>query len=402
MLPKEKIDVSDTPKVDPIARLLYVLLRYDMDLNQAGFAAKTRTAASQVSIYDRGKTTVPEAVLQRAADAREFPRNLIQPARRAIRSFRAAARGWSRTDRVLAERFFAELLGLSGEALEVIFAASAPAAGQQVTAASAATDRALAAELWLRLERRTASQRLVLVEELEELRSPALCELVSARSIEAAPNSPAEALELAGLALRVAELYTGDDLLQQRTEGYAWFHVGNARRVTNDLRGSGVALETAKRLWKAGASGDPGFFNEAIVLGLEASIRKSQCRFPDALGRIEEALAADQGDLRGKLLLTKAQILGALGDIEASTEVLREADLHIDEEREPRTALGVRCRFLVNLCLQGRALEAAPRLREVQALAEQLGQEVDLVHVTFIRGKIAAGTGQAEEAEEIF
>jgi tetratricopeptide (TPR) repeat protein len=394
--------VSDTPKVDQAARLLYVLLRYDMDLDKAGFAAKTRTAASQVSIYDRGDRTVPDAVLERAADARGFPRHLIQPARRAIRSFRAAARGWSRTDRVLKERFFAELLAWCGEALEVIFTAAAPAGNQQVTAAPAAMDRALAAELWLRLERYTARQRLALVEELEEFRSYALCELVAARSIEAAPSSPAEALELAGLALRITELCTGDALLRQRAEGYAWFHVGNAHRVTNDLRGSGVALETAKRLWKAGAPGDPGFFNETWVHWIEATIRKSQRRFPEALGRIKEALAADQGDLRGKLLLTKAQILGALGDIETSTEVLREAVLHVDEEREPRTALGVRCEFLLNLCLQGHAAEAAPHLREVQALAKQLGNEVDLVRVAVLGGEIAAGTGQAEAAEEIF
>jgi tetratricopeptide (TPR) repeat protein len=172
--------------------------------------------------------------------------------------------------------------------------------------------------------------------------------------------------------------------------------------VTNDLPRCKVALATAKRLWDAGAPGDPGLFNEAIVLALEADIRKAQRRFPEAQQRIEEALAADRGDLRSKLLLTKAQILGALGDVEASTEVLREAILHIDVKREPRTALGVRCEYLADRCLQDRAAEAAPYLREIQALAEQLGQDVDLVRVTFLGGMIAAGTGRAEEAEEAF
>ena len=113
----------------------------------------------------------------------------------------------------------------------------------------------------------------------------------------------------------------GDEWLRERAQGNAWFHGANARRVTNDLCGSDVALATALRHWAAGASGDPGLFNEAIVLGLEATIRKSQRRFPEALRRIEEALAADQGGLRAQLLLAKAQILGAVGDIEASTEV---------------------------------------------------------------------------------
>jgi len=101
-------------------------------------------------------------------------------------------------------------------------------------------------------------------------------------------------------------------------------------------------------------------------------------------------------------LLSKAQILWALGDIEASTEVLGEAIPHIAEKREPRTALGVRCQFLVNLCLQNRAAEAAPHLSQVQVLAEQLGQDVDLIHVAVLGARIAAGTGRTAEAEEAF
>jgi tetratricopeptide (TPR) repeat protein len=135
---------------------------------------------------------------------------------------------------------------------------------------------------------------------------------------------------------------------------------------------------------------------------LEANIRKSQRRFPAALKRIGEALAADRGDLRGKLLLQKAQLLGALGEIEASTDVLREAIPHIDEAQEPRTALGVRFQFLVCLCLQGRAVEAVSGLAAVRGLVEQLDQAMDAVRLEWLEGKIAAGTGRAEEAEEAF
>jgi hypothetical protein len=45
-----------------------------------------------------------------------------------------------------------------------------------------------------------------MIEEIEDFQSCALSELVSAKSIEKAPSSPAEALELAELALRMAEL----------------------------------------------------------------------------------------------------------------------------------------------------------------------------------------------------
>ena len=79
-----------------------------------------RAAVSQVSLYDRGERTLPRQVLERAADECGFPRALLDPARRAIRSFRAAARGWSRAARVLAETFFTELLELGASALEVV------------------------------------------------------------------------------------------------------------------------------------------------------------------------------------------------------------------------------------------------------------------------------------------
>jgi len=301
----------------------------------------------------------------------------ITPARRRIEAVVA------RVGRLAAEfaRAGLSIVALEGEALQA---------------------REEARRLWPRLEGRKTDERLALVEETVEVRTWAMVELVSAKSIERAPSSPAEALELADLALRIAELCLGNEWLRQRAQGYAWFHVANARRVTNDLPRADMALGKAKPLWKAGAPGDPGLFDETWGYWIEATIRAEQRRFPEARRRIERALAIDRGSLRGKLLLTKAQILGALGDIEGSTEVLREAILHSDKEREPRTALGVHYQFLVNLCLQERAMEAAPLLRGVESLAERLGQKMDLVRVGALGGLIAAGSGRAEEAEEKF
>lgn len=259
--------------VDQDRRLLYVLVFGDMNLDQADFATATRTAASQVSVYLHGGRTVPDAVLDRALGVRRFPRALVRPALRAIRSFRAAAKGWSRVDRVMAETFFAELLAVGGEALEAIFTAAAPALPQPAPAAvPSAADRALAPQLWRRLEARNARQRLALVEGIEDFHSWALCEAIAAKSRQAAPDSPAEALELAELSLRVAELCTGAEPLRLRARGYAGFHVADARRVADDLPGSAAALAAASSLWEAGASGDPGLFDEAVVLRLQDAL----------------------------------------------------------------------------------------------------------------------------------
>ena len=187
-------------EVDQEARLLYVLLRHAVDMDRTEFGAATRTALNQVSLYERGERTLPQDVLERAADKCGFPRALLDPAKRAIRSFRAASRGWSRAERVLAERFFADLLELGASAIEIVLAP------EPEPAVARPEDPETLADLLRRLERRNPQQRLAMVEEIEEFQSPALCELVKAKSRELEPDNPAEAATWAELARRMAEL----------------------------------------------------------------------------------------------------------------------------------------------------------------------------------------------------
>jgi tetratricopeptide (TPR) repeat protein len=372
-------------------------IRRGQGWSQARLAAAAEMSPSLLNEYEQGRRTLTRARLVSLAGLMDQGAEVIDASLERLQANRGAAGAGSGpfTEQRRGEAAVARLGRLATEfGRGVITILSVEGVVRQA--------RDEARRLWARLEAWEPDQRLTLVEESTEFRTWALCELVAAKSIEAAPSSPAEALELARLALSIAEHCPYEERLRQRTEGYAWFHVANARRVTNDLRGSEAALIKAAKLWKDGASADPGYFNVAIPLALEANIRKAQRRFPEALKRMEEALKADKGDLRGKLLLTKSQILRALGDIEASTEVLHEAIPHIDSDRDPRTALGVRCQFLRNLCLQGRAAEAEPRFPAVQALAERLGQEMDLLQVSVLNARIAAGCGRAEEAEEGF
>jgi transcriptional regulator with XRE-family HTH domain len=191
-------------EVDQESRLLYVLFRHAMNMDRAEFGAATRTAVSQVSLYDRGERTLPRDVLERAADECGFPRALLEPALRAIRSFRAASRGWSRAQRVLTERFFAELLELGASVLDVVLPP------KPEPAVARPEDPETLADLLRRLERRSPRLRLVIVEEIEEFQSPALCELVKAKSRELESDNPAEAAEWAELARRMAEVSRGD------------------------------------------------------------------------------------------------------------------------------------------------------------------------------------------------
>jgi tetratricopeptide (TPR) repeat protein len=256
--------------------------------------------------------------------------------------------------------------------------------------------------LWERLKKRTPAERRSLVKHGTKFRAWALCERVAAESIKQAPNHPKDALELAELALLIAELLPAGQAWSLRVQGYAWAHVSNALRVCNDLPKADEAIGRAWKLWEAGAPGDPGLLNKAMLPWIEAALRRDQRRFPEALKRIEEALALAAGELRGEILLSKSAIFQILGSPGDSAAALSEAAPWIDPVSQPRPAFGVRFNLLVDLCLLERFEEAELGLPEVQALALRLGEELDLTRVVWLNGKIAYGLGRLIDAQSAF
>ncbi len=118
--------------------------------------------------------------------------------------------------------------------------------------------RQKAETLWNQLKRHSPAVRRQLVEDGMKYRTWALSERVAAESVGKAPNHPKEAQELAELAVLIAELTPGEDLWRQRIAGYAGLFLGNARRACNNLPGADLALSRARKLFEAGAPGDPG------------------------------------------------------------------------------------------------------------------------------------------------
>lgn len=249
--------MEDADKNDPDARLALVLFRYSLLLDQARFAAAARIAPSQLSVYERGERGAPREVLEKAAAAAGFPVHLLDSLLWGLRSFRAAARGRSRAHRALADGVAVELLALVRSAIDIALEPLAPAPGAG-TAPPDAGDRAAAAALWVSMGECTPAERRMLVEELDEYQGWALCEQVAAESVHKAPDHPGEALELAGLALLIAERVAGEPGWVLRVQGYAWAHVGNARRACSDPAGAEEAFRRARQLWEAGSAGDPG------------------------------------------------------------------------------------------------------------------------------------------------
>jgi transcriptional regulator with XRE-family HTH domain len=258
--------------------------------------------------------------------------------------------------------------------------------------------RQQAGQQMVRLKRRTVGQRRFLVETVAEFRNWALAEAAALESVRLAPNHPQEAREWAELAVHIAELAPGVETWRRRLHGWTLHFLANALRACNDLPAAEKSRARGRKLWDAGAPGDPGFLAEAWLPALEANLRKDQRRLPEALRRIDEALVLDQGELRGEILLSKSNILRRLDDPEGSTAVLLEAEALIDVRREPRLALALRGNLLVDLCALGKAAEAEQHLPSVWRLAKRLGEPLDLTRCLWLQGQVYAGLGRFEEA----
>ena len=161
-------------------------------------------------------------------------------------------------------------------------------------------------------------------------------------------------------------------------------------------------MTRARILWEAGASADPRLLNEGCLPWLEAVLRRDQRRLTDALQRSDEALALDNGDLRSKILVSKAIILKDLGNPDRSMEVLEQAAPLIDGSREPRLALGLRFNLVADMCDLGKVEAAQSCMAGVRQLAEDLGEQLDLARVAWLQGKIAAASGRLAEAGTAF
>jgi len=254
---------------NPDARLAMILLRSLRYWDQGELARAAGIAPSQISAYDRGERAIPRDVLERIAAAAGFPLPLLDPLLRSLRSFRAAASGRSRITGRLFDEMYAGMVELIEEGLQAAMRIVSSDGDDflEWNRPPSAEDREKAAELWKRMVPRTPAQRKVLVDDVEEFQSWALCERVAAESGAVASSDPRQALELAELARRIAGLVPGTETWRRRLQGYAWAHVSHARQAQGNATAAGEALSTARKLWKAGEPGDPGLLTPPDLLG---------------------------------------------------------------------------------------------------------------------------------------
>lgn len=232
-----------------------------------------------------------------------------------------------------------------------------------------------------------------------------LCERLEAASRKAWAEAPATAVEMAELAVEVAERLDprryGEPLVAD-ARALAWAYLGNARRITSDLGRAEEALAHAERLYR---QFEADFLTEAEILVFQSSLRNTQGRFAEAAALLDRAfwLYREAGDLHqeGRALILKGMVLGDGGDLEAAIASLAEGLPRIDPAAEPRLLLVARHNLALYLCDHGKYEEAAEALESNRRLYLERGDRMDLVRLRWLEGRIALGLGRPAEAARV-
>ena len=387
-------------------RVLVGYLRLLPDRTQAEMAAAARLHPTTLSRYEHGETVPDRRTLEKLAAAVPLPMwaidGLMLPAIAVTRALAAGttaelpkdlaqllATALNQPPSAAASAAIAEFL------LEPATAGGEPEAAQ--LAAADAGDQGLALrELWSAEAPPLAERSGGELDWWPDLE--AFIERLCTASEEAAAHDAARALELARMALGVAELARGPAAWLSRLRGWTWGFVGNAQRVGSMLPVAAASFASASTLWRAGASAPGSRLGKWRLLDLEASLRRDQRQFATALDLLDRALAEAPTAARGRILLKKAYTLEQCGEAAAALAALREAAPLVDAAGERRLSWILRINLLLVLCQLGSYAEAEAGLPELHARTLELGNDLDRLRARWVTARVSAGRGRRGEA----
>ena len=248
-------------------------------------------------------------------------------------------------------------------------------------------------------------EQLHAVVEDEGLQTWGVCSLLLRRSIDTSLEDPGQAIQLAELAVRVSrhleDSYDPAWVLDLRGRAHAC--LGNAQRILGELRSAEMAFREAELYLGRSTTGNDRL--RAEVWGLEASLRRDQRRFQEALALSDRSLAVYEelgdDDALGAALVKRARTFQEAGELEKAVELLRSVAGKVSPETAPRVFLCSRHNLFSCLIVLARFAEAEAMLPEVRELCRQGNHALDLLRLRWEEAKIAAGLGRAADAEPL-
>jgi tetratricopeptide (TPR) repeat protein len=267
-------------------------------------------------------------------------------------------------------------------------------------------ERREAPQLFVELKGHTPDQQAFLLLNTSRFSTWGLFELLVERASETSISNPVQAEAFGALALRLADSLNSDCYgikLIEDLKARTWGYVANANRVRSDLYAAEKAFGEADLHLKTG-TGDP--LERAILMDLEASLRRDQRRFDEALGLLRRAvtlfLQNGQEHRAGRSLLKMDDVYHHMGSFEKGIPLIYQALDLIDPEQEPRLLLCARHNLIDDLVESGRHLEAQGLYRATRPLYRSFPDAWSQNRRKWVKGKIARGLGQAEQAESLF
>ncbi|HVG06907.1 MAG TPA: helix-turn-helix transcriptional regulator [Thermoanaerobaculia bacterium] len=377
---------------DPqVLKHVVAFLRTRAGMTQEKIARKLGTTQAHMSAYELGNMAPSEDVLRGMAPLAGVPWYVVQHLTRFLTAALEAARRGTE----------AGVAPIDLSVLDTVLLAVMPyLVEEEMASARLPAEETLreAGEIWAALEPLPAQERWRRIETapLGSCRDwAALAKTVCEASARSAADSAEEARELAELALLIAG-HVPDEERAQAT-AYGWGYMANARRVANDFDGAGADFVRARKLWPGS---DSGLFPEWRLLDLEASLRRAQHRWPEALALLDEARARSGGDrlAAARILLKKEHVLQQMGDAEGALRVLEEASPLVESLKDPHLLFALRFNQADNLARLERYEEAARLLPDICAAAAEQAKGLDSIRVVWLAAKVKAGTGQKEGA----
>jgi tetratricopeptide (TPR) repeat protein len=256
-------------------------------------------------------------------------------------------------------------------------------------------DRLAAREQVALLEQIPREHRVSAVQVSRDLQNWALCEATADRSWQWASRDLREARVWARVAREIAARVDGEEGWCKRLKGFANAHEPNVLRVEGELDAADAGLEPAKRLWLAGSDPDR-LLEPGRLLDFEGALRRDQRRFPEALSLFDRSRAVSRYPARP--LVQKGFTYEVMGEYEPAIATLLEAEPYLDKQADPRLWYQQRSQKAVCYTHLGCFREAAELIKEARPLAIELGDQIALVRLTWLDGRVAAGQGRREEA----
>jgi tetratricopeptide (TPR) repeat protein len=242
--------------------------------------------------------------------------------------------------------------------------------------ASLQSDAQNSKDLLAELMREPASVRRQWIAREERFHSLKLCELLRLCCRESWFSDPTTGLELAELAVLVAQHLNprryGSSLVED-ARALSWAYLGNASRLVSDLPRAERALHQAW-IHRLHDEGDP--YSEAELLTLTSSLLNVQNRFNEAIRLTHRAasLYREMRDrhLEGATLIKQGLHLGESGHPREAIGVIQAGLEAIDGQRDPQLLLMGRHNLTYFLAETGEPGKARELLNKVKLLKTQV------------------------------